>query len=146
MLNCISDPLELNVAFTDDVDFVVVDPDTKKTIRRLSALIENTERLYEIAYANWKKFLEVFDTDHQLWRRTRVITAELLRTESLIARSAPNRSMMDAEFGDNGLRHRLEEASRNFRNLLDEYTRSPRRMRLQSGHRLLREATGRSAR
>ncbi|WP_211623164.1 glycosyltransferase family 4 protein [Paraburkholderia domus] len=123
VLNCISDPLELNVAFTDDVDFVLVDVDTQKTIRRLSALIENTERLYEIAYANWKKFLEVFDTDHQLWRRTRVITAELLRTESLIVRPAPNRSMMDAEFGDNGLRHRVEEASRNFRNLLDEYNK-----------------------
>ncbi|WP_143746398.1 glycosyltransferase family protein [Caballeronia catudaia] len=117
VLNCISDPLGLNVAFTDDVDFVLVDLDTQKTIERLSKLIGDTERLYNVAYANWQKFLAVFDTDYQLWRRTRIITTELLRPEYLIVRPAPNRSMMDSELGDNGARHQIEEANRHYRNL-----------------------------
>ncbi|SAK44091.1 hypothetical protein AWB75_00651 [Caballeronia catudaia] len=96
VLNCVSDPLNLNVAFTDGEDIMLVDLDMDKTIERLSRLIGDPGRLYDLAYANWRRFLEVFDTDRQLWARTRIISEELLNTEPLIVRPFPQTSLMDS--------------------------------------------------
>ncbi|CAE6726313.1 hypothetical protein R75483_01994 [Paraburkholderia domus] len=96
VLNCVSDPLDLNVEFTDEENIILVDFDTKKTIEKLSELVCNPEKLYALAYANWKRFVGVFNTDHQLWARSRVISEQLLRTEALIVRPAPQTSMIDS--------------------------------------------------
>ncbi|MGO4390466.1 glycosyltransferase family 4 protein [Variovorax sp. M-6] len=95
VLNCISDPLGMNVAFEDNVDIVLLDFDVERTIQRIRELIEDPERLYRMAYANWKKFIEVFDTDRQLWARCRLITNELLAAEALVIRPAASLSAMD---------------------------------------------------
>ncbi|SAL72106.1 hypothetical protein AWB71_04458 [Caballeronia peredens] len=96
VLNCVSDPLNLNVAFTDGEDIMLVDLDTDKTIQRLSGLLSEPEKLYELAYANWRRFLDVFDTDRQLWGRTRILSDELLNQEPLIVRPSPQLSLMDS--------------------------------------------------
>lgn len=96
VLNCISDPLGMNVAFEDEVDIVLLDFDVEKTIERIRGLIEDPERMYRLAHANWRKFIEVFDTDRQLWSRCGLITNELLGAESLVVRPAAPLSAMDA--------------------------------------------------
>jgi glycosyltransferase involved in cell wall biosynthesis len=86
VLNCIADPLDLNVAFEDGHNILLVDRNAERTARRLAALFATPDRLYELARANWKRFHEVFDANRQLWARTRLIVAELLRDEALIMR------------------------------------------------------------
>jgi glycosyltransferase involved in cell wall biosynthesis len=95
VLNCISDPLGMNVAFNDGVDLVLLDFDVERTIQRIRELIEDPELLYRMAYANWKKFIEVFDTDRQLWSRCGLITNELLGAEALVVRPAAPLSALD---------------------------------------------------
>ncbi|MFX1762827.1 glycosyltransferase family 4 protein [Paraburkholderia sp. A1RI-2L] len=97
VLNCVSDPLNLNVAFSDGQDIVLVDFDTDETVRKLSGLLSDPDKLYEMAYANWRKFLDVFDTDRQLWQRSRVILEQLLQPEALIVRPSPQMSLMDSK-------------------------------------------------
>ena len=79
-LNCVSDPLGMNVAFTDDRDIVLVDFDRDRTATRLSGLLNDPARLYDLAYANWRRYRTVFDLDTQLMARARVI-AEILISE-----------------------------------------------------------------
>jgi glycosyltransferase involved in cell wall biosynthesis len=79
VLNCINDPLEANRVFTDEEDLILLDGDTERSIAVLRALLADPPRVYAIAYANWRKFLDVFDVDAQLRARTRVIAAELSR-------------------------------------------------------------------
>ncbi len=86
VLNCIADPLDLNVAFEDGHNILLVDRNAERTAQRLAALFAAPDRLYELARANWKRFHEVFDVNRQLWARTRLIVAELLRDEALIIR------------------------------------------------------------
>ena len=86
VLNCVADPLDLNVAFEDGRDILLVDRNTQRTAQRLAALFATPDRLYELARANWKRFHEVFDVNRQLWARTRLIVAELLLDEALIIR------------------------------------------------------------
>lgn len=104
VLNCVSDPLNMNVAFTDNKDILLVDMDTDKTIDRLTAVLRDPSRLYELSYANWRKFTEIFDTDRQLWTRCQLITEELLKDEALIVRPPARRSSMNlsllAEYGE----------------------------------------------
>jgi glycosyltransferase involved in cell wall biosynthesis len=95
VLNCISDPLDMNVAFADDVDIVLLDYDTQKSVERISRLLRDVDRLYELAYSNWKKYLDVFDKNQQLWKRCELITNELLAEEKLIVRPSSRRSDMD---------------------------------------------------
>jgi len=95
VLNCITDPLRLNAAFEDEQNILLVDRDAARTVQRLAALFATPDRLYALARANWERFREVFDIDRQLWARTRLITAELLREEALITRPAAPFSSMD---------------------------------------------------
>lgn len=115
VLNCITDPLQLNVAFEDDVNILLVDRDAARTARRLSSLFAVPDQLYALAAANWHRFREVFDVDRQLWARTRLITAELLREEVLISRPAAPFSSMEH------LAAAAVEAERRHEALLAEY-------------------------
>jgi hypothetical protein len=89
VLNCINDPLDLNIALRDGKDVVLLDGDPEHTAERLRDLLATPPRLYDLAYANWRKFHEVFDIDRQLWDRTRIIARELMRPEALIVRPRP---------------------------------------------------------
>ncbi|WP_088348762.1 MULTISPECIES: hypothetical protein [Rhodomicrobium] len=79
VLNCINDPLELNPSLTPGEDFILLDFDLDRTVASLRRLLDDPDELYRLAYANWRKYLTVFDTDRQLWARTRLIVAELAR-------------------------------------------------------------------
>ena len=96
VLNCINDPLDLNPCFTDGGDIIVLNLDHQRSAARLRDLIANPTELYRIAEQGWRKFHEVFDTNWQLWARTRVIAAELSRHEGLIVRPAPDPSVLDS--------------------------------------------------
>jgi glycosyltransferase involved in cell wall biosynthesis len=96
VLNCISDPLSLNVAFEDRRDILLIDRVAQRTATLLAALFAEPQRLYALAHANWRRFREVFDVDQQLWQRTRMIAAELLQQEMLIARPAAPPSSLNA--------------------------------------------------
>jgi glycosyltransferase involved in cell wall biosynthesis len=86
VLNCIADPLDLNVAFEDGRDVLLIDRNAQRTAQRLAALFATPDRLYDLARANWKRFHEVFDVNRQLWARTRLIVAELLLDGALVIR------------------------------------------------------------
>jgi glycosyltransferase involved in cell wall biosynthesis len=78
VLNCVTDPLSMNVAFVDDKDILIIDRDAHRTAYRLAELMANPTRLYELARANCRAFRREFDLDRQLWSRTRLIVRELL--------------------------------------------------------------------
>ncbi len=88
VLNCVTDPLRLNIAFADGRDIILINRDPTRTAARLGAIFADPHRLYTLARANCERFREVFDVDRQLWARTRLITAELLRAEALVIRPA----------------------------------------------------------
>jgi hypothetical protein len=88
VLNCITDPLALNVAFEDGRNILLIDRDAARTAARLAALFAAPDQLYALARANCARYGEVFDVDRQLWSRTRLITSELLREEALVVRPA----------------------------------------------------------
>ncbi|NPT42352.1 hypothetical protein GNZ12_13725 [Paraburkholderia sp. 1N] len=133
VVNCISDPLNMNVAFKDNVDVMLVDLDTRKTIERLTTVLRDTDRLYSIARANWLKFIEVFDTNQQLWDRTRVATRELLKYHALIVRPSARMSSMDlslhAEYRENARQY--DSLHKEYINLQKEY------LKLQKGYQHL---------
>jgi glycosyltransferase involved in cell wall biosynthesis len=107
VLNCISDPLHLNVTFEDGRDIVLIDNDPSRTAQRLASLFAAPDQLYALARANWERFRAVFDIDRQLWARTKLITAELLREEVLVTRPAAplSVSMVDRGADDWERRH-----------------------------------------
>ena len=96
VLNCINDPLDLNPCFTDGGDIILLNLDHQRSAARLRDLVANPTELYRIAEQGWRKFHEVFDTNRQLWARTRAIAAELSRHEGLIVRPAPDPSALDS--------------------------------------------------
>jgi len=95
VLNCINDPLGLNVAFSDRRDIALLDDEPEHSIASLRELLATPQNLYDLAYASWRKFHEVFDVDKQLWARTRIIARELARPEALIVRPRPRPSGLD---------------------------------------------------
>ncbi|MBB3006213.1 glycosyltransferase family 4 protein [Cupriavidus alkaliphilus] len=127
VLNCISDPLGMNVAFTDDVDIILLDYETQKSAQKISKLLRDLDKLYELAYRNWEKYLEVFDKNQQLWKRCQLITNELLAEKQLIVRPPSRRSDMDMSLFSE-LTEKLRQAAgnhldaeRRHDNLLAEY-------------------------
>jgi hypothetical protein len=95
VLNCINDPLKLNIAFSDGRDIVLLDDQPEHSIARLRELFATPSRLRDLAYANWREFRAVFDVNRQLWARTRIIANELMRSEALIVRPRPAPSGLD---------------------------------------------------
>lgn len=95
VLNCINDPLGLNVAFDDRQNIVLLDDDPQRAVGLLRDLLATPQALYDLAYAGWRKFHAVFDADKQLWARTRIIARELARPEALITRPRPRCSGLD---------------------------------------------------
>lgn len=115
VLNCINDPLDLNPCLTDQHDIVLLNFDHRRSAARLRELLNNPAELYRIAEHGWRKFHEVFDTDRQLWARTRIIAAELTRHEGLVVRPSPEPSVLDAEPFERavlGYRNRIAELER----------------------------------
>jgi glycosyltransferase involved in cell wall biosynthesis len=96
VLNCITDPLKLNIAFRDGQDIVLLDGDVGSAVKRLRDLLADPEKLYSIAHANWLAFRAVFDVGDQLWERVKVIVEELQKHEELIMRPSPAISSLDA--------------------------------------------------
>lgn len=84
VLNCINDPLDLNRAFTPGEDFVLLDLDVDRSAGLLRQLFDAPDHLYQLAYNNWRKFHDVLGVERQLWARTRLIAAELLRRDDLV--------------------------------------------------------------
>ncbi len=78
VLNCINDPLSMNLDFADGKDIVILDDDMGRTIDRIAGLLANTDELYRLASANCRSFRSVLNTDKQLMARSRVITRELI--------------------------------------------------------------------
>lgn len=95
VLNCINDPLGLNIAFTGGRDIVLLDLEPERAIQALRELLAAPPALYDLAYANWRKFHEVFDVNRQLWARMRIIMRELRSCEALIVRPRPPASGLD---------------------------------------------------
>jgi hypothetical protein len=86
VLNAVADPMGLNVAFRDGHDILIVERNATLTAERLSILLADPNRLYAMARACVESFRRTFDTDAQLWARTRIIVEELMREEALIMR------------------------------------------------------------
>jgi glycosyltransferase involved in cell wall biosynthesis len=120
VLNCIADPLSLNVAFEDGRDILIIDRDAPRTAERLRALFADPDRLYALAEANCRRFRHVFDINAQLMARTRIIVAELLKTEQLVIRPTAITSTAVANriFSAFAL---AEDCERRLGNLVTEY-------------------------
>lgn len=73
VLNCINDPLGSNPALIDGHDVVLLDFDIDRAVRTLDGLLSDPERMYRMAYAGWRRYRALFDTDRQLWARSKVI-------------------------------------------------------------------------
>lgn len=121
VLNCVHDPLGLNVAFEDGRDIVLLSLDPSQNVQRLSDLFADLDRLYDLARANWERFLQVFDVDRQLWARTRLIVDELSRTERLVIRPAAVASVLREREEIRKLRNLAEFHESRHDNLLAEY-------------------------
>ena len=108
VLNCINDPLNLNPVLVDGRDFLLLNDDTDQSVSALRELLSDPSRLYALAYANWRKFLEVFDLNAQLWARSRVIATELSKHGADCEKSVEIEKMI-AHIAD--LEARLEQAT-----------------------------------
>jgi len=95
VVNCITDPLKLNVAFNDGRDIMIIDRNVERTIERLRNVTADPAILYELARANQASFRRVLDIDAQLVARTRVIVEELLQEEQLVTRPSVSLSGLD---------------------------------------------------
>jgi glycosyltransferase involved in cell wall biosynthesis len=147
VLNCINDPLDLNPTFIDGQDIVLLDYDTQRSITMLRDLLADPSRLYKLAYANWRKFLEIFAVDAQLWARSRVISAELARQPRLISFVPAGAMQLDAALsqaeaqaqiaklvaGSNELQSTYLQLESSYRGLEDHYRT------LESNYRSLQE-------
>lgn len=96
VLNCINDPLDLNVAFADGRDLVLLGDDVDVAVERIAPLLAEPARLYALARANMIAYHDKLDTDRQLWARTRLIAAELIPAEALVVRPTPPPSLLDS--------------------------------------------------
>lgn len=132
VLNCLHDPLGLNIEFEDGRDIILVDLDVDTTIRRLTEFFAEPDQLYKLARANWDKYREIFDVDRQLWARTRLIVSEISSLAgTLVIRPSAPASALDAHTiaAVNSsqyelilqLNARLEDTERRLNNLIDEY-------------------------
>lgn len=82
--NLINDPLGLNDAFIDGEDILVLEDDIARDAAKIAPLLADPARLAALGRATCQSFRRVMDVDHQLWRRTRLIAAELNRHENLV--------------------------------------------------------------
>jgi glycosyltransferase involved in cell wall biosynthesis len=96
VLNCISDPLNLNIILKDGEDFLLLNDDTDRSVSLLREVFGDPSRLYALAYANWRKLMEVFNVDGQLWARSRLIVNELSKRHSIYLPVLKGISHLDA--------------------------------------------------
>lgn len=79
VVNCINDPLGLNIALVPGRDFVLVHRDPVEAADALLELLGDPAGLYAMAERNLAAYRTVFDADVQLAARTSVIDAELAK-------------------------------------------------------------------
>ena len=82
--NFINDPLDLNAEFRDGIDLVILKDDVEADAARIAEFLDDPERLSALGEGTCRAFRRVMDVDRQLWRRTRLIAAELNRHEGLV--------------------------------------------------------------
>jgi glycosyltransferase involved in cell wall biosynthesis len=73
VVNCINDPLDSNPGLVDGRDLILLDFDIDRAVGILDDLLAHPSRLYQIAYTGWRRYHVLFDTDRQLWARSKVI-------------------------------------------------------------------------
>lgn len=95
VINALSDPLKLNCEFTDGDDFLLMEGSLQQQASKIASLLSDAPRLENMSYANWKTFRRVFDTNAQLWRRTKIISDELTRHEGIVINHINRRSDLD---------------------------------------------------
>ena len=103
VLNCVTDPLNLNIGFQNETDILISDGDIDKTAERLLALFRGPEQLYLLAEKNCRAFRRTFDLAYQVKERLKVIVSELSSPEYLISRPSPAGSALDANVIDREL-------------------------------------------
>jgi glycosyltransferase involved in cell wall biosynthesis len=95
VLNALSDPLNLNIEFTDGKDFLLMEGSVEEQAAKIADVLRDPDRLEEISYNNWKTFNRVFDANEQLWRRTKIISDELVKFDGLIINNINRKSDLD---------------------------------------------------
>jgi glycosyltransferase involved in cell wall biosynthesis len=95
VLNALSDPLNLNIEFTDGKDFLLMQGSVDEQASKIADVLHDPSRLAEMSYNNWRMFKRVFDTNEQLWRRTKIISDELTKFDGLIINNINRKSDLD---------------------------------------------------
>jgi glycosyltransferase involved in cell wall biosynthesis len=93
VLNALTDPMCLNLEFTDGDDIILLHDDIGGDAARIAEILSSPDTLYAMAYRNAETFKRVFDTDAQLSARTRVILDEL--THQQVVKVIKSRSALD---------------------------------------------------
>ena len=124
VLNCITDPLGMNIAFCDNENIVIIDYDPQSTAQRILDLFADPSRLYALAHLNQARFLEVFNVEMQLQQRTSIIIDELLKLETLVIRPSATFSILQTDDGREAIKSaqaQAQDSQRRHDNLLAEY-------------------------
>jgi glycosyltransferase involved in cell wall biosynthesis len=82
--NIINDPLNLNIAFKDGEDLILLDDDFEKSVSRIEALLRDPARLAALGERTCAAFRRVMDVDKQLWARSKLIADQLHKHRSLV--------------------------------------------------------------
>ncbi len=77
-----TDPLELNISFTDGQEIVIIPHDSEAIVNRINDLYSNPEKLREIAENGSTKIREIYSYENQLSPRIKILE-EMLKEESL---------------------------------------------------------------
>ncbi|UXN58947.1 hypothetical protein [Phyllobacterium zundukense] len=95
--NIINDPLNLNIAFKDGEDLLILNDDFQSSIEKISRLLADQNALMNLGVGTWRAFHRTMDLDAQLWARTKVIGDELLKHTALVAVAPFTKSSLDGE-------------------------------------------------
>jgi glycosyltransferase involved in cell wall biosynthesis len=92
VLNALTDPLNLNCEFTDGNDVILLRDEADADAARIAQVISDPDSLYAMAYQNARTFKRVFNTDRQLWARSKIIADELTRHQVLVINTINRRA------------------------------------------------------
>lgn len=95
--NIINDPLELNCAFEDGKDLLLLNEDFDQSLSRILDLLKDPAALKSLGEGSWRSFRKVMDLDRQLWNRSKVISDELTKHNALVSIGYAPRSSIDGE-------------------------------------------------
>jgi glycosyltransferase involved in cell wall biosynthesis len=92
VLNALSDPLNLNIALSDGKDFLLMQGTAEEQAFKIANVLRDPNLLEEISYNNWRTYKRAFDTNEQLWRRTKIISDELAKLDRLAVNNIKRKS------------------------------------------------------